>query len=83
MSDIPPATAGLQHRLLHSSLWLGTQAKVDQLQLKERCLKRGSSVLLELFLVHLMFIINENVLRFKVPVSVASLMNVCHRCSNL
>ena len=49
----------------------------------KKCLKRGSSVLLVLFLVHLMFIINENVLWFKVPVSVTGLVNVGHRCSNL
>ena len=49
----------------------------------KKCLKRGSSVLLVLFLVHLMFIINENVLWFKVPVSVTGLVNVGHCCSNL
>ena len=49
----------------------------------EKNVSRGSSVLLVLFLVHLMFIINENVLWFKVPVSVTGLVNVGHRCSNL
>ena len=32
--DFPPATASLQHCLFHPSLRLGTQAKVNQLQLK-------------------------------------------------